>query len=691
MGKFHREYAASLRTGAKRGRVTEHFGKRHFGTDNLRAATGIHTFDPTTAGVQHTHYITHVLFRNSYFNFHNRLKQNRITFVLGRFERHGTGDFKRHFTGVDIVVGTVDDRRLHVHYREAGKNTVLHRFFDTLLCRTDIFSRYGAADDFAVELVACTWLQRFEFNPDVTVLTAAAGLTYEFAFNARWRSERFAVSNLRFTHVRLNFEFTAHPVDDDIEVKLTHTFKDRLAGFFIRISAKRRVFFRQLAKSNAQFILVGFCLRLNGDLDNRIRKVHRLKNNRALLITQCITRARIFQTYGRRNVTSVYFVDLLTVVCVHLQDTADPFAFAFSRVQHVRTGLQNTGVYAEERQLTHVRVGHDFKCQRRERFFVGRMAFHFRTVFQVTLNVRYINRCRQIIDNGVQHQLNPFVPIGRSANDRENFHFANAFAQCGFQFFNGDFLAFEVFHRQVFIQLGNFLDQFRAEFFYFIGKIRRDLGLFDVLTQIVFIDVGFLRDDVDDPDKIIFRTDRQLNSNCVRLQTIAHIIYNVQVVRTDNIHFVDVGDPRNAVTVSLSPDGFGLRLNAFFCTEYPYSPVQYTKGTFDFNGEVDVSRGINDIYAVTFPLSGGRSGRNRDSALLLLLHPVHRCSTLVNFPDFVRTACVEQDPFRRGCLTGVNMRHDPDVTCIFQGELSCHESVSLQNRSFELRAKSYQR
>ncbi|MNP64959.1 hypothetical protein D3C76_1605110 [compost metagenome] len=45
----------------------------------------------------------------------------------------------------------------------------------------------------------------------------------------------------------------------------------------------------------------------------------------------------------------------------------------------------------------------------------------------------------------------------------------------------------------------------------------------------------------------------------------------------------------------------------------------------------------------------------------------------MNFTDFVRNACVEQDTFRRGSFTGVNMRHDPDITCIFQGELSCHE------------------
>jgi hypothetical protein len=45
----------------------------------------------------------------------------------------------------------------------------------------------------------------------------------------------------------------------------------------------------------------------------------------------------------------------------------------------------------------------------------------------------------------------------------------------------------------------------------------------------------------------------------------------------------------------------------------------------------------------------------------------------VNLTDFVRTACVEQDPLSCRGFTRINMSHDPDITCIFQGELSSHE------------------
>ena len=80
----------------------------------------------------------------------------------------------------------------------------------------------------------------------MTILAAAAGLTNKLTFTFSFLTDGFTVSNLRRTDVAVHLEFTAHPVDDDVEVQLAHTGDDRLAGFFIRIRLERRIFFRQL-------------------------------------------------------------------------------------------------------------------------------------------------------------------------------------------------------------------------------------------------------------------------------------------------------------------------------------------------------------------------------------------------------------------------------------------------------------
>src|SRR5699024_4619472 len=97
------------------------------------------------------------------------------------------------------------------------------------------------------------------------------------------------VSNLRSTYVSLYLELTKKSVYDDLKMKLTHTGDDCLTCFRISMSTECRVFLSQFCKRLTKFTLGSFCLRLDRELDNRIREFHGLKDYRMLLITDCIS------------------------------------------------------------------------------------------------------------------------------------------------------------------------------------------------------------------------------------------------------------------------------------------------------------------------------------------------------------------------------------------------------------------
>ena len=82
-----------------------------------------------------------------------------------------------------------------------------------------------------------------------------------------------------------------------------------------------------------------------------------------------------------------------------------------------------------------------------------------------------------------------------------------------------------------------------------------------------------------------------------------------------------------------------------------------------------MSRGIDQVDLVLIALvvpECGRSGRgDRDTALLLLNHPVHGSCSFVRFTDLVGLTRVEKDSLGCGGLTGVDVSHDADVTSIF--------------------------
>mmetsp|Transcript_17545 Transcript_17545/g.44174 ORF Transcript_17545/g.44174 Transcript_17545/m.44174 type:complete len:224 (-) Transcript_17545:1025-1696(-) len=186
--------------------------------------------------------------------------------------------------------------------------------------------------------------------------------------------------------------------------------------------------------------------------------------------------------------------------------------------------------------------------------------------------------------------------------------------------------------------------------------------------------------------------DWQLDRSRDRTGAILDHVNTVEEVCADLVHLVDEHDPRNLVAVSLTPDRFGLRLNTGVCVEHANCAVEHGQGAFNFDREVNVSGRIDDVeaelgfvsrvainagwvYAVlgAEPERRGRSRRDRDATLLLLLHPVHRGSAIVDFTDLVRFTGVIENAFSRGRFTSIDVSHDAEVTITIQRIFAGHE------------------
>ena len=78
------------------------------------------------------------------------------------------------------------------------------------------------------------------------VLTSAARLPYELTFDLRGIPDALAICHLWFTNVGLNAELAAHTINNDVEVKFTHSGDNSLPGFFIGLNAERGIFLCKL-------------------------------------------------------------------------------------------------------------------------------------------------------------------------------------------------------------------------------------------------------------------------------------------------------------------------------------------------------------------------------------------------------------------------------------------------------------
>src|SRR5207247_8392743 len=124
-------------------------------------------------------------------------------------------------------------------------------------------------------------------------------------------------------------------------------------------------------------------------------------------------------------------------------------------------------------------------------------------------------------------------------------------------------------------------------------------------------------------------------------------------------------NPGHPVLVGLPPHCFRLWLNSRYSIENGHGAIKHAQRTLDFHREIYVPRCVDNIdamvVAIPLPETGRRSAGNRDTALLLLLHPVHCRRTLVDLTNLMSDTGVVQDTFGCRGLTGITVGHDADI------------------------------
>ena len=466
-------------------------------------------------------------------------------------------------------------------------------------------------------------------------------------------------------------------------MKLTHTGDDGLTRLLVGVGPEGGILLGQLGQSDAHLLLTGLGLGLDGHTDHGLGEFHGLQNDRSLFIAERITGGGVLEADDGADVAGVAALDILAVVGVHLQDAADALSLMLGGVENRGTGIQDTGVHANEGQTADERVGRDLERKTGERSVIVRVTDIFLTGIGVhTVDRGDIHGGRHVVDDRVQQLLNALVLVRGTAGDRNHLIVDGGLT---------DGLADEVlrngllFERQLHdlvVQVGASVNELGAILLSELEHVLGDLLDAHVLAELVVVDISVHLHQVDDALEGIFRADRQLDGDSVALETVVDHVQNVVEVRAHDIHLVDVDHAGDLVVIGLTPHSLRLGLNAALGAEDGHRAVQNAQGALDLNGEVDVARGVDDVQAglrelilAALPVAGGGSGGDGDTTLLFLSHPVHRGGTVVGLADLVVDAGVVQNTLGSRGLASVDMGHDADISGVFQRDFSCHNSL----------------
>ena len=96
-----------------------------------------------------------------------------------------------------------------------------------------------------------------------------------------------------------------------------------------------------------------------------------------ILIAESIAGGGVLEAYGCGDVACIALLNILTVIAVHLKNTADTLAASLAGVVNGRACLKGSRIDAEEAELAHEGVGCDLEGQSRERLGIRAVTLDF--------------------------------------------------------------------------------------------------------------------------------------------------------------------------------------------------------------------------------------------------------------------------------------------------------------------------
>ena len=295
-------------------------------------------------------------------------------------------------------------------------------------------------------------------------------------------------------------------------------------------------------------------------------------------------------------------------------------------------------------------------------------------------NGRYVRGRRQIIDDGVQEKLHALVAQRGAAQDRRGQrpqrYAANGLLQLG----GADVVALHVADHELVVDLSGPLNepisapcgllcQFCRNFLYdrFFTRVRREVP-------------GSFLDQVDHARKVGLCADGDLDREGPSIESLFDHVDRSPVIGAHPVELIDKADTRHPIVVGLAPDGLRLGLHAMDGIEDNDASIQDAQAALDFDCEVHMAGGVDDVDAVVGPIAGRCGGRDGYTTLAFLDHPVHDGGTFMHFADLVGATGIEKHALGDGGLSGVDMGDDADVSYSLNSVVSCHSSRSLTNR-----------
>jgi hypothetical protein len=432
----------------------------------------------------------------------------------------------------------------------------------------------------------------------------------------------FTVGYLGHTGFHFALVFPFHPFDVNFEMKLAHTFNNGLVRFGINKGLEGWVLFGKAVECLGHLIRRFFILGCNGQGDNRLWYIHTghgIINRRG---TEGVSGGTINTEEGN-NISWIAFVDIFHAVCVHANQAANLELLAGPGVIQFITLLNRTLINTDIGQLTILAIlqlkakghcGEVFFCFKHDRGFV---------VIQIEGDIFYFVGVRQIPHNTIEQELDTLVFVGRSHHNRYKLFGNGSLPDGSIDEVFGYIFTCEIEFCKLIGEHGKTIQKFFPIFCRIGLEMGRNFGIPD-LGPLVPIKIDrLLGNEIYKSFQFIFESDWNLDHIRVKAKFFPELHPYFKGIGTGPVTFVNKGDPGNMIPFQLPVYGNRLGLHTRNCTEDQNCTVENPQGSFNFDGKIHVSGGVDQVDDMVLPLNLGSGGLDGNTPFPFQFHVVH--------------------------------------------------------------------
>src|SRR3954447_22536797 len=672
LGELHRELALALRRGPEVRRVAEHLRERDVGGADHVALDRLGRLDDAAALVDLADHRALELLGRLHFHVHDRLENDRLRLVVALAEAHQCGRLEGLLAGVDRVGEAIVDDAAHADHREADERSLLDGLLEALVAGRDELARNRSAGDVVDELVLLDGIGRqgLEVSDDASELARSAGLLLVRVVEVGLLLDGLAVGDLRLADRHFAAVLALDAFHVDLEVQLSHAGGDGLRRLLVAMDAEGGILAGEAVQRLGE--VGGACLLLgsDGERDDRVGNVHRGHRVVHGAVGEGIARRAVDPEEGD-DVARRAGIDVVHLIRVHADEARNLHLLAVALVDD-EVALRDPALV--DADISELPVAAVLELEREAHERLRLIARQNHLGLGVALIVRLFHdllRIREVVDDAVEELLHALVLVGGAAEDRSELELERALADGAPDHLHRRLLFLDEHLGQLVIEVGGRGDEIVPVLLALVEDVGRDVLDADGLAVLAVVIDGLHADEVDDALELVLGANRVLDHDGVVVQLLAQLLRDAEGVRAGAVHPVDEREARDLVAAHLPVDGDRLRLHPRDRAENEDGAVEDAERALHLDGEVDVSRGVDDVDVVgrarlvrDVPLAVRGGGLDGDALLALQFHRVHLGADRVlplHLVDRVDPAGVIEDALGQRRLTRIDVGADADV------------------------------